>query len=55
MKQFACGDVVPGCSATFTGETIDDVLGQVAHHARIDHGIEEVSPELATQVKAAIR
>lgn len=55
MKQFSCGDVVPGCGAQFTDETIEDVLAQVAAHAQADHGMETVSPQLAEQIKASIR
>lgn len=55
MKRFACGDVVPGCDASFVAPTEQRVLEQVAVHAQRDHGIDEVSPELADAVTAAIR
>ncbi len=55
MKQFACGDIVPGCSATFEGDSDDAILGQVAAHARADHGMDEVQASLVDQVRAAIR
>ena len=54
MKRFSCGDVVPGCKATFTGKDESDVLSQVADHARNDHGIQSVSPELVDAVRARI-
>lgn len=54
MKQFSCGAVVPGCTATFTGETEDEILGQVAVHAREDHGMDEVPDEVVEQVRAKI-
>lgn len=54
MKQFACGDVVPGCTASFRGDSVEDILGQVAGHARSAHGMASVSPELVEQVTAAI-
>ena len=54
MKTFACGDVVPGCTATFTGPDDDAVLAQVAAHATADHGMGSVPPELVEQVRAAI-
>lgn len=54
MKQFACGDVVPGCGQTFTGETEDDILGQVAAHAAADHDLATVPPEVVDAVKGAI-
>ncbi len=54
MKTFACGSVVPGCTATFEGQSEDDILAQVAAHAQADHGIETVPPELVTQVRENI-
>ena len=51
MKQFSCGAVVPGCTATFSGETEEDVLGQVAAHAAADHGMETVPDEVVEQVR----
>jgi len=54
MKTFACGDVVPGCTSTFTGPDDDAVLAQVAAHAHADHGLTTVPPELVEQVRAAI-
>lgn len=51
MKEFSCGAVVPGCQATFTAETEDELFEQIATHAKEDHGIDEVSPELAAQVR----
>jgi predicted small metal-binding protein len=54
MKAFACGDVVPGCTTTFTGPDDDAVLTQVAAHATADHGLGTVPPELVEQVRAAI-
>lgn len=53
MKQFACGAVVPGCAATFTAESEPELLDQVAVHARQEHGLDEVPPELTAQVLAA--
>ena len=50
MKEFSCGDVVPGCGAKFQGATDDEILKLVAAHARDDHGLTEVSPDLAKAV-----
>lgn len=55
MKQFSCGAVVPGCTATFTGDSDDDILGQVATHAKEDHGMDEVPDDVAEAVKANIQ
>jgi predicted small metal-binding protein len=54
-KNIACGDVVPGCTFTATAATEEELLAQVAAHAAHDHGVTEITPELAAQVKAAIR
>lgn len=54
MKEFSCGAVVPGCSARFAAASDEEILQQVAVHAREDHGIDEVSPELERQVRAEI-
>ena len=55
MKSFSCGAVVPGCVAVFEGPSDEDILSQVARHAREDHGLTEVSPELVEQVRANIK
>ena len=54
-KQIACGDVVPGCAWKASAQTDDELLKQVTAHAAEAHGVKNVTPELAAQVKAAIR
>ena len=54
MKQFSCGDVVPGCSRAFTGPTEQDILSAVALHAEVDHGMTEISAALVEQVRGHI-
>lgn len=54
MKKFACGDVVPGCEATWVCSEEDDILSNVAAHASADHGLVEVSAELVAAVRANI-
>lgn len=54
MKSFRCGDVVPGCTARFTG-TEETILADVGSHAVRDHGLTEVSDELVAAVRGAIR
>jgi predicted small metal-binding protein len=55
MKQFCCGDVVPGCKASFQGSTDDEILGAVAIHARQDHGLTDIPASLISQVRSKIR
>lgn len=54
MKEFSCGAVVPACQAVFHAPDDDGILAQVAEHARADHGLTEVPPELVEQVRANI-
>ena len=53
-KHIACSAVVPGCSFTASAATEDELMQKVAEHAAAAHGVTEVSPELAAQVRAAI-
>jgi predicted small metal-binding protein len=55
MKSFACGDVVPGCSARWEEPSEDALVAHVAEHAGAVHGLVEVPPELVEAVRAAIR
>jgi len=50
MKSFACGDVVPGCKASWVSSTDDEILVLVAQHASAAHGLTVISPELAASV-----
>lgn len=54
MKSFRCGDVVAGCTASFTG-TPDEILAGVAEHARQAHRLESMPPEMAAQVRDAMQ
>jgi len=54
MKSFACGAAAPHCVATFTAETEPEIFGLVDTHARDDHGMDTVPPELVDQVRGHI-
>jgi predicted small metal-binding protein len=54
-KYIACAEIVPDCPFTASAATEDELLNRVAAHAAHDHGITEVTPELAAKVKAAIK
>jgi predicted small metal-binding protein len=53
MKRFRCGDIITACPATFEGSE-DEILAAVARHAHADHGVTEVTTELAAQVRGAM-
>ena len=54
MKEFRCGALVPGCWATFQGESDDEILRQVAVHAREEHGMDHVPPDKVDEIRAGI-
>ncbi len=54
-KHIGCGDVVPGCQFTAQAATEEELLNAVKAHAAKEHGVKDVTPELAAKVKAAIR
>ena len=53
--HISCADIVPECPFTASAATEEELLQQVVAHAAHDHGIREVTPELAAKVKAAIK
>lgn len=54
-KRIACADVVPGCDFTASAATEEELLQKVVAHAAHDHGVTEVTPELAAKVRSAIK
>ena len=54
MKEFSCGELIPGCWASFRGESNDEILQQLAVHARDEHGMDEVPPEVVDKIRAGI-
>jgi len=54
VKEFSCSQVFPDCDAKVQAETEDEVLQQVAAHARDVHGVDPVPPEVVEQVRAGM-
>jgi len=52
--KLACGDVMPGCDATFTAESEAELLEQAGAHVAEAHGITDPPPEVLEAVKNAI-
>jgi predicted small metal-binding protein len=46
--------LVADCWAAFEGETDGEILEQVAVHAREEHGMDELPPEVVDQIRGAI-
>ena len=54
MKVVRCREVGFDCEGVVRAESEEEVLRQVAEHARIVHNV-EVTPDLAKEVKALIK
>jgi predicted small metal-binding protein len=54
MKQFKCGDVVPGCQWVTQREDEQQLLTEIQEHARDEHGMDEVPPQVADQIRSVI-
>jgi predicted small metal-binding protein len=54
VKTLACGEILPGCDATFQGQTDDEILAKAGCHAVEAHGL-EVTPEVVELVRSHIR
>ena len=54
-KVIHCRDVGFDCDGVIRAETEEEALKMVAEHAKTAHGLEEVTPEIAEQVKAVMR
>ena len=53
--HLACGDVMPGCPTSFSEQSRDALFSEIATHAAREHGITEITPEIAEAVSAQIR
>jgi predicted small metal-binding protein len=52
--KLSCGDAMPGCSARFEEDSRELILELVAAHARADHGVAEVTPQMLDAIGANI-
>ena len=53
MKTLNCGELMPGCTERFQGETEDEILAQAGQHAVEVHNL-EMTPELVETVRGHI-
>lgn len=53
-KLVRCREVGVDCDFEARGETQDEVMQKCADHARTEHGMQEIPPEMAAKVRAAI-
>ena len=57
MKEYDCGEVVPGCGARFRVPDETQMLALCTVHARHDHGLTEpdMADDLIARIRAVIR
>ncbi|MCB0047365.1 MAG: DUF1059 domain-containing protein [Caldilineaceae bacterium] len=53
-KVVRCRDVGFDCEGVVRAETEEEVLIQVAAHAKEVHGVEEVTPEIVEKVRSVM-
>jgi predicted small metal-binding protein len=54
-KQLSCGDLMPDCKAVIEGKDENEVMVRATEHAKKEHKLENIPPELASKVRAAIK
>ena len=54
MKQFRCGDVVPGCQWVTRQEDEKELFADIHVHARDAHGMDVVPPEVVDAIRGVI-
>jgi len=54
MKQFRCGDVVPGCEWITRSDDEGELFADIQAHARDEHGMDQVPPEVADEIQKVI-
>jgi predicted small metal-binding protein len=54
-KVIRCREVGVDCDFEARAETVEEVMQKCAEHARTDHGMNEIPPELAAKVQSAMR
>ncbi len=55
MKVVNCREIGVDCDYEARGETTEEVLQRCQEHARSDHGMTEIPPDMEAKVRAAIR
>ncbi|HEV2491377.1 MAG TPA: DUF1059 domain-containing protein [Candidatus Acidoferrales bacterium] len=53
-KFLRCGDIFPGCISVIRGESTDEVVINLAQHARNVHDLREFTPEILRKLRTAI-
>jgi predicted small metal-binding protein len=53
-KEMRCAEVMPGCSKVIEGKDEKEVIAKATEHARRDHNVRDITPDLEQKVRSAI-
>jgi predicted small metal-binding protein len=53
-KEMRCSDLMPGCDRVIEGKDEKEVMAKATEHARNDHNIRTMTPDLEQKVRSAI-
>jgi predicted small metal-binding protein len=54
-KKFKCSDIGMNCGYEVTANTQQDLMSEIAGHAKSAHGMTEIPKEVLAKVEAAIK
>ena len=54
-KTVSCRDVGADCDFVARGNSEEEIMSQVAEHARVEHNMSEIPAEVKEKLHAAIR
>jgi predicted small metal-binding protein len=54
-KELRCGDLMPGCKTVIQGKDEAEVMTRAAEHAKRDHNMQTMPPDVAAKARQAIR
>jgi predicted small metal-binding protein len=55
MKAIKCRDVGVDCDYEARGNTTEEVMQKLSEHARSEHSMREISPDLQAKARKAMR
>jgi predicted small metal-binding protein len=53
-KEMRCGDLMPGCNTVIEGKDEKEVMAKATEHARKDHNVTHITPDLDQKIRGAI-
>ena len=54
-KMLKCDDLMPGCDTVIVGKDADEVFAKAEAHARKEHNMTIIPPNVVSQIEAAIK